>query len=226
MYGKKVFATLVALFCLFGLSGCGGGGGGGDDSDAGGSVRSDGGLSINEGSYFPEFSGSAVKIVHSIERYYANQSERDSIVRDFKIRYPRSTTLYGLTVIDNPLNDGNIIKASILPENIGYPIAIMSIEVNGTRNIERNDELFKAIFGDTDAPIVLVSVDKYFASNIASQLNNYGKYLENFGFRSIVSGVWQLIESNIVFVRRFINSGTLAEWEVSTTAPMTGNLIP
>ncbi|MDR1554807.1 MAG: hypothetical protein LBS39_02125 [Campylobacteraceae bacterium] len=170
MYGKKVFATLVAFVCLFGLTGCGGGGGGGN-----------GGLSIHEYDYFPELNIPTVKVKHDIQRIYRDINEANDFVNDFKAKGPYSV-YSNLTTRTDPMNDrGPIVKATMLPLYlIDYCDISTGIEINGTDTITRDDDLFEVIFGDTNAPISAVYVTKEYSGGQTAQFEAYGNSLSGF----------------------------------------------
>jgi len=204
---KKVLWSLTVVLVVGFFVSCSGGRGGDTDTPFEG-------LYINENSYFPPFNVATTKVHHLILRFYQNTSDRDSAVKDFQdkgtyLTYSNATIRY------NPLSD--IAQASTLIYSTSYDIG-MEIRINGA-DIVRNDELFETIFGDTDAPIINVSVDKFFASDITSQLNTYGSSLEGNGFNPISDRHWQKqdLTNHIIYEWSYTSGGKSAAWSTFKT---------
>ncbi|MDR1554810.1 MAG: hypothetical protein LBS39_02140 [Campylobacteraceae bacterium] len=196
MYGKKVFATLVALFCLFSLSGCGGGKGSGIGG-GGGDVRSNVGLSIHEYDYFPELNIPTVKVNHDIQRIYRDINEANVFVNDFKAKGPYSVYMDLITRKDPMSDGGSIVEAAMFPLLIiEYYDILMSIEINGTDTITRDDDLFEVIFGDTNAPILAVYATKEYLGDQTAQFEAYSNSLESLGFYKASTRLWMKQDLN------------------------------
>jgi hypothetical protein len=206
---RKVLWSLTVVLVVGFFVGCSGGRGGDTDTPFEG-------LYINENSYYPDFKQMTTKVEHSIQRFYQNKNDRDSAVDIFQKKGAYSTYM-DVTTRYNPLS--NVALSSTTVYSDSYDI-FMRIEINGADVVNRNDELFKTIFGDTDAPIIDVLVTKYFASNITSKLKEYGKSLVNDGFKptSDERQWWkQDLTNHITSTWTYTSDGKTAMWETSKT---------
>jgi hypothetical protein len=204
---KKLLFSLTVVLVIGFFVGCSGGGGGDTDTPFGG-------LYINENSYFPPFNVATTEVHHLISRFYENKNDRDSAVEDFQDK--GAYLIYmNQTRRDNPLS--NVVLAFTQIYSTSYDIG-MEIRINGA-DIVRNDGLFETIFGDTDAPIINVRVDKIFASDITSQLNTYGNSLEGNGFNPISDRHWQKqdLTNHIIYAWSYTSGGKSAAWSTSKT---------
>jgi hypothetical protein len=200
---RKLFGVLAAILVVGFFVGCGSGGGSNEN----------GGLPINESYDFPPFDIPAIGVKHSIQRTYPSLDELNKFVANFKEMGAYNTTSDGLIVRKNPLgSSGHITQATISTDINNTYIIAMSIDIDGA-DIVRDDELFKTIFGDTNAPINYVGVDKTFDSDITSELETYGQSLDDDFSLTRSTNLWMKDGGGAYY--SFIYSNTLASWIIS-----------
>jgi hypothetical protein len=185
---EKLLQSFTAILVIGFLVGCGGRGSG-EGSGWGSGEGS--GLSIQEYDYFPKLDIPAVSIEHSIQRRFDNADDATNFINNFKSKGSYYTDYVGSNVIirNDPLNDSLITRATVST----YPIALNTVYTDiliektnplmvNIDTISRNNELFKMIFGHTDAPITYVQVEKKYTGLNTSKLEIYGAKLVNSGY--------------------------------------------
>jgi hypothetical protein len=180
MYGKKMLATLMALFAMFALTGC-----------RDGTISS-----VNEEDYYPHFEIKADKISHFATKLYTDFKDCESDAEVFKSKGAYEIIHYSPDIIVryNPLSEESAIEKARLKSEYGSSLTFdpfdpsmydnrnhMSIDVLGD-SVTRNNELFEKIFGYESNKIILLRVEKCFSENNISYFETYGKLLEQQGY--------------------------------------------
>jgi hypothetical protein len=190
MYIKKIFMVLVVLFSL---TGCKEG-----SSDSNSDARYSKLTGVHEYDYFPVFPIAENRVNHTIRRFCTSKSQCDDIVENFKLKGAYDSGISGNFYRGYPLRSGHHVKSTSIgsyaihtsSNNIEYYTLSMTVSIKGS-SIARDKKFFETLFGDTNATVDSIMVDKEFLGDIMPHINSYISKLESQGFKKTqFDGQW------------------------------------